>query len=335
MSKIVFTICSNNYLAQAKALGDSVTRNNPDYQFMIFLCDKKSSAIDYSFFKPYSIIEAHDIGIKKFKQMVSQYNIIELNTSIKPFVFDYILKNDSQAQYVMYFDPDTYAFDKLTVIEDELKNKSILLTPHIYTPIEFDGLTPTENTFTQHGIYNLGFAAIKRSEDAQKMIGWWMRRLEVNCYIRSDEGIFVDQMPMNFVPIFFKNVKISENWGLNMAPWNLHERDLTIKDGKYFVNNETPLCFYHFSNCNPNNKELLATHYNRVSFEGHNVLRKAYDDYKAEVLNNKYNELSQVDCFYSKHTPKPRKDANFSTLKKVTRYLKKYPLFLFRKDFWI
>lgn len=335
MTKIVFTICSNNYLAQAKALGDSILRNNNDYKFVICLCDKKNSEIDYSFFEPHTIIEAHDIGIKKFKQMVEQYNIIELNTCIKPFVFDYLFKNNSDAEFVMYFDPDTYVFDKLTPIENELKDKSILLTPHIYIPIEFDGESPTENTFTQHGIYNLGFLALKRSEDAQKLIDWWMRRLEVNCYIRPSEGIFVDQLPMNFVPLFFNNVKISDNWGLNMAPWNLHERDLVLKDGKYFVNDKTPLIFYHFSNCYPNNPELLSTYYTRVTFDEHVVLKKAYDDYKKEVLDYKYNQFSEIACFYSKYKPKPRKDANYSTLRKVFKYLKKYPLFLFRKDFWI
>lgn len=335
MSKIIFTICSNNYLAQAKALGDSILKHNPDYKFIIALCDKKSQAVDYSFLAPHEIIEAHGLGIKKFKQMYSQYSIIELNTSIKPFVFDYLFKNYKEAEYVMYFDPDTYVFNKLNSIEDELNNDSILLTPHIYTPIEFDGETPTENTFTQHGIYNLGFLALKRSEEADKLINWWMRRMEVNCYIRPNEGIFVDQLPMNFAPIFFDKVKIAENWGLNMAPWNLHERVLTEKDNKYFVNDKFPLIFYHFSNYNPNQPNLLATHYNRVIFDDNKILKQAYEVYRNEILNNNYNEMSQIQCFYSKHKPKPRKDANYSTLRKIIRYLKKYPLFLFRKDFWI
>lgn len=332
---MIFTICSNNYLAQAKTLGDSILRHNDDYEFVICLCDKKSSEIDYSFFEPHKIIEAKDLGINKFKQMVEQYNIIELNTSIKPFVFDYLFKNYKDTEYVMYFDPDTYVFDKLTSIEDELKDKSILLTPHIYTPIEFDGESPTENTFTQHGIYNLGFLALKRSTDAQKLIDWWMRRLEVNCYVRTIEGIFVDQLPMNFAPLFFENVKISDNWGLNMAPWNLHERDLTLKNGKYFVNNKYPLIFYHFSNCYPNKPNLLSAYYSRITFDGHPVLKKAYDEYKKEVLSYNYNQLSDIPCFYSKHKPRPRKDANYSTIKKVIKYLKRYPLFLFRKDFWV
>lgn len=333
--KIIFTICSNNYLAQAKTLGDNVLKYNPDYKFVICLCDKKSPKVDYSVYQQFEIIEAHDIGIKNFKKMASQYNIIELNTSIKPFVFDYLFNTHDDAELIIYFDPDTCVFDKLTSIENELKDNSILLTPHIYTPIEFDGYNPTENTFTQHGIYNLGFLALKRSEDAEELLNWWMRRLEVNCYIRTNQGIFVDQLPMNFASIFFNKVKISENWGLNMAPWNLHERMLTLKNDKFFVNDKFPLIFYHFSNYNPNNPKVVATYYNRISFEDNKILKQAYDKYKNEILTNNYNELSKIKCFYSKHTPKPRKDANYSTLRKIMNYLKKYPLFLFRKDFWV
>lgn len=339
MTKIIFTICSNNYLAQAKALGNSILKYNPEYKFVICLCDKKSSKVDYSEYEQFEIIEAHDLGIEKFDQMVSQYNIIELNTSMKPFAFDYLFNNYSDAEYVMYFDPDTYVFDKLTSIEDELANSSILLTPHIYTPIEFDGKYPTENIFTNYGIYNLGFLALKRSEDVQELLSWWMRRLAINCYINTYEGIFVDQLPMNYAPIFFDNVKISDNWGLNMAPWNLHERDLVLKNGQYFVNDKYQLIFYHFSNCDPNNPELLSTYYTRVGFEGHNILKQAYDDYKKELLDNNYNALTEIACFYSEieqiQKQKQKRANNDITIKKVAKYLKKYPLFLFRKDFWI
>jgi len=329
MTKIVFTICSNNYLAQAKTLGDSVLKHNSDYKFIICLCDKKNSNIDYSFFSPHEIIEVADIGIEKFNKMCRQYNIIELNTSIKPFVFDYLFKNHKNVDYVMYFDPDTYVFDKLTVIEEELIDSSILLTPHIYTPIEFDGKTPTENTFTQHGIYNLGFAALKRSEEAQKLLEWWKRRLEVNCYINYENGIFVDQMPMNYAPLFFNNVKISKQGGINMAPWNLHERHLTLENEKYMVNHKYPLILYHFSNCNPKDFDSLAGNYTRPSFEGNETLKLIYDVYKKEVIENKYDLLTSINCVYSKKAKKQDKIIKKKNI--ILRFLNKFEQLFIRK----
>jgi hypothetical protein len=49
MQEIIFTLCSNNYLAQAKTLGDSVKKFNPDVLFVIGLVDKLHPEIDYSF----------------------------------------------------------------------------------------------------------------------------------------------------------------------------------------------------------------------------------------------------------------------------------------------
>lgn len=331
--KIVFTICSNNYLAQAKTLGDSLLKYNPDYKFIIFLCDKKNEKIDYSFFDPYQIIEACEIGIEKFDEMDKKYNIIELNTSVKPFVFDYIYNNFQDAKFVMYFDPDTCVFDKLAPIEEELENSSILLTPHIYTPIEFDGKTPTENTFTQHGTYNLGFLGTKRDKNTFELLTWWKRRLEINCFNRPQNGVFVDQLPMNFAPLFFDGVQISDNWGLNMAPWNLHERFLTLKDKKYFINDKKPLIFYHFSNCSPLEPDLLSNYYNRITFSGQGSLKEIYANYKTTVLKNNYAKFSQIKCIYSGGTSLKEKSESIS-ITKIIKYFKKHPFFFFKKRFW-
>ncbi|HNW25155.1 MAG TPA: hypothetical protein PKI94_00010 [Candidatus Gastranaerophilaceae bacterium] len=333
--KIIFTICSNNYLAKAKALGDSLLRHNSDYKFIICLCDIKHPDIDYSFFEPYRVIEAHNLEIEKFEQMCNKYNIIELNTSIKPFVFDYLFKNYKDVEYIMYFDPDTYVFDNLATIEKELMESSILLTPHIYKPIEFDGKTPVENDFTQHGTYNLGFLALKRSEDVYEILDWWKRRLEVNCYIKPTKGIFVDQLPMNFAPIFFNRVKVSENWGLNVAPWNLHERTLTLKGDKYFINDKYHLIFYHFSDYNFNKADVLSENYTRVSFEDNDVLKRLYEGYKKEILNNKFSELSKIKCVYANDKLRSSSNNIRTIILKIFKYIKKDPLFFLRKTFWL
>ena len=42
----VFTVCSANYLAQAKTLGQSLHQHNPDYHFVIGLVDRISPELD-------------------------------------------------------------------------------------------------------------------------------------------------------------------------------------------------------------------------------------------------------------------------------------------------
>ena len=130
MKKAIFTICSNNYLAQAKVLGDSVLRYAPEYTFTIFLCDKKQDSVDYTPYDDFLIVEVANVPIPKFDSMAQLYNIIELNTSVKPFCFEY-LYDKYDADLVIYLDPDTCIFSPLDYIEKQLKYCDIILTPHI------------------------------------------------------------------------------------------------------------------------------------------------------------------------------------------------------------
>ena len=45
---IIFTLCSNNYLANAKTLGDSILNHRPNTMFVIGLVDERNCEIDYN-----------------------------------------------------------------------------------------------------------------------------------------------------------------------------------------------------------------------------------------------------------------------------------------------
>ena len=56
------------------------------------------------------------------------------------------------------------------------------------------------------------------------MLEWWEKRCLKIGFDRPCEGLFVDQLWISLVPLFFSDVIIMRHKGLNMAPWNLHER---------------------------------------------------------------------------------------------------------------
>lgn len=298
---VVFTICSNNYLAQAKTMLDSVLEFNTSHYTVIVLCDIKNNEIDYSFFEPHLIVEASELNISEFARIQSKYNIIELNTSLKPFAFQYLYKKYQEAQIVLYLDPDIEVLSPLSQIECKLIESSILLTPHILFPIDFDGLEPTENLFAQYGMYNLGFLGTKRGPDTEDLLYWWSERMLHNCYDKPSIGVFVDQLPMNYAPIFFNNVTVSKNEGVNVAPWNLHERNITKENGKYYVNGKDPLIFYHFSSLRTHNHLTLPTSaYSRGRIFADSATYQLYDNYMQKIYANGYETFSEIPCAYGK-----------------------------------
>jgi hypothetical protein len=301
IKKIVFTLCSNNYLAQAKVLGDSLLENNPDYHFILGLVDEKNENIDYSDYKKFEILPVKDIGISGFDDLWKKYNIVEFNTSVKASYIKFIQQKYSNADYIFYFDPDIQIFESLLDIESEFKQNDILLTPHIITPIPLDGYTPTENNFLNYGTYNLGFIGVKnKSEIVNSFLDWWEERTLKVGYSNVAKGYFVDQLWINLVPLYYHKVKIMFQMGYNAGPWNLHERKNLIKTegNHYIMPDESKLVFYHFSNYKYTRPDIIAGNFNRIAVNYSSDLTALYKQYHNKIIENKIESLNAIKCFY-------------------------------------
>ena len=299
--KIVFTICSNNYLSQAISLGKSVKNHNPDYDFIICLVDKILDDERYlKHIEGIEIVPIEQIGIPEFEGMVQRYSIVELNTAVKPFFAEYLFKKFGDADTVIYLDPDILVYSSFTNIDKTLTTNNIVLTPHFTTP-DYENITQFEMPVLNVGIYNLGFIALKRSEDAFKMLTWWKLRLREHCLMDFNRGLFVDQLWANYIPLFFKNVFIERNLGYNIAYWNFYERKVTESEGSYFVNGDK-LVFFHFSNCNPRTPEILCR-WLPYSFEERPDLLPLYQKYTSILMENGYEYFTKLSCFYMKAKP--------------------------------
>ncbi|RFM27817.1 hypothetical protein [Deminuibacter soli] len=292
------TVCSNNYLAQAGVLGASVKKHAPGSRYMIFLCDEPLPDIDYTPLAdeviPVAAIEP------AIHALAARYNTVELNTCLKPRIIEYLFTERGEEK-VIYLDPDTKLFSSPAFLYQLLDNTSILLTPHIYTPIPLDNKTPGESTFLNFGLYNLGFIGLSNTSETTEFIRWWKNHTYQQGYIDVYKGIFVDQLPINHVPIFFKNVHILHNTGVNMAPWNLHERYLSAAPaGAYMVNGNTSLVFYHFSSFRAGHMELPLQHYNRFNMAARPDLHELYRTYNDDLKAAGYARYSHLTPAYDR-----------------------------------
>ncbi|SOE20915.1 hypothetical protein SAMN06298216_1390 [Spirosomataceae bacterium TFI 002] len=304
--KAVFTICSINYLAQARVLGESLLKFNPEYSFFIGLCDKiEGSGVDKSKLPDFPIIEAHTIGIENFDWMQENYDITEFNTAIKPFFLQYFLDQNPEIEFLYYIDPDIQFFDKLTVVEDGLANHDIVLTPHFYTPV-YDDFKMREQEMFVNGIYNLGFLAVKRSKTVDEFVKWWQTKLATECFMDISKGMFVDQLYCNMVPLYWDSVKIEKYPGLNIAYWNLHERTVSEKEGKFYVNG-VPLVFFHYSGIDVNNREGISRWQTRFDFIKRPDLKPVFDQYRDLLISYDNDYFRGIRCYYHKPEPVPPK----------------------------
>jgi lipopolysaccharide biosynthesis glycosyltransferase len=318
---IAFTICSINYLAQARTLGDSLKSTNPDVIFFIGLVDALNGVeFEDSYAPKYPMIEIDKIDIRDFQEMCDRYNITELNTAVKPFYFTYFFKHYPEAKNVIYFDPDIIVFQPLTELKHSLANHNAVLTPHINTPIE-DQLKPNELHHLNTGVYNLGFVAFSRSEENSRFISWWEEKLRYECLIDLCNGLFVDQNWMNFLPVFVPNTHLERNPGYNAAYWNLHERTFKNEDDTYYVNGTDPLIFFHYSGYDPAKPEILSKYQDRFELEKRKDLTGLFDLYRNNLLANGNAYYRKFPCAYIKPTPVRRYQRVRKLLKMPINYV--------------
>lgn len=284
-STAVLTICSRNYLGQALTLRQSVLRHNPNFDFYLFLADEPGDIA-----QPWIIPLSNDI-VPDWRTMAFKYDVIEFNTCIKPFCIEYLFKQGYE--HVLYIDPDIYLFDSLDSVVDNLKEHSIVLTPHRIQMMEEVGGYVNDVAISQNGIFNLGFCAIKNNEVGNRIVKWWQKRLSQYCYNEAREGLAVDQKWMDFIPAYFPDdAYISHDPGLNFAIWNINEREVTFIDGKPYVNikgkdDKSTLKFFHLSGFSPqipNRLDKRSEASDLKNFPAIQPLVKEY--YEAEMSND-------------------------------------------------
>jgi hypothetical protein len=259
MSHAVFTIVSRNYFAYVRTLRESLAASNPDLAFHVLVVDPKDPAFEAQH-PDQRITWVEDLGIPNFSLVAFKYDILELNTNVKPTFAKRLLEWHDK---VIYLDPDIFVYDSLKPIFDRLVRHPVVLTPHTTTPIDDDKL-PGELEFLNSGIYNLGFAAFNASPDARCLLDWWERRCLQQAYNDQPCGLFVDQKWMDFAPSLCPDVLVLRDKTFNVAYWNLHERQVRLEGGKPFVG-DAPLVFFHFSGLPPRGDDRISKYQTRFT----------------------------------------------------------------------
>jgi len=294
---IAFTICSNNYLAHAKTLGDSFLEHHPDMKFIIGLVDKFNSDLDYEIFSNFEIIPVEDISVPEFENLHLKYNITELNTAVKPTYFHHIFKK-YDAKKVIYIDPDIFVLSAFDEVFNILDSQNILITPHMCSPID-DDFSPTDYHVLAGGVFNLGFIALSNYQKVKLFLDWWHVRAVKYGFRNYSKGMFYDQLWINYVPCFFDNFHILKHIGYNMANWNLHERIITShENGVYKLNHNFLLRFFHFSSYKFNNPHEICAYQTRYNFVSRPDLLSIFNSYNQKLVENNVDQISKMKVFY-------------------------------------
>ena len=286
-----FTIVAKNYLAYAITLGEELERHHPGSSFTIFLADKVVG-LDFSDV-PFEVVPLEDVGLIDELGMISRYNITELSTALKPFAFLHLFERSDDP--VVYLDPDIFVLSPMSELVEHFESSEAILTPHIVRPVERAGLRSA--TFLRYGMYNLGFLGLLPSPQTESFLTWWAERLEVDCRIDSEEGLFVDQKWADFIPSFIEKTKVLHHEGYNVAYWNLHNRRVSKRSDGYFAN-EAPVRFVHFSAIPDEGEPALSKRYPVFTVQNSPAMGDLLTSYRQRLKESRSDFFSRLKFSY-------------------------------------
>ena len=100
-----------------------------------------------------------------------------------------------------------------------------------------------------------------------------------------------------FFPLYAgEKLKISRNIGLNVAPWNLFEREIMKKEERFFVRNRitgevTDLLFVHFAGHNPNKEQTIHKDFRDMPINKYPDYKLVRDIYNADLEKNEFEKI--------------------------------------------
>lgn len=287
---VIFTSVCANYVHKARTLAQSVKKNIPDAKMVLCLVEKEvDSRIPDECFD--EIILAKDAWEGNFNRFIFKHAIVEASTAVKGQFFRYLMDRYTEESQFVYLDPDVYVYSDFVELRNELKHSPIVLCPHLLKPGNID----MELSSTAHGVYNLGFLGISRSEEGRKCVDWWADRLYLFCYDDIQRGIFTDQKWFDLVPCFF-NATVFKHHGYDFAPWSLLNCNMEKRESAYYIEGDT-LRFIHFSGLGHSAEKCMKDWLP----EGEHPFKELYARYKSIHDANNTDNISKTPWSYSRY----------------------------------
>jgi hypothetical protein len=234
------TIFDCNYLPRGLALYESLKRGGDEFALWILCLDEAARAKLQSLRLP----QLRLLGLEDLEAVDRDLLAAKSNRSALEYCFTckaplvlYIFGKDSSADSVTYVDGDIFYFSDPALVDAEIGDGSIAITPHAFPACLQER--------TIYGIYNAGWIWFRRDENSLRCLKWWREKCIEWCYMPCKPGLHADQKYLDKWPELFQGVKSLNHPGINLGLWNISSRHLSVEKGILCASGR-PLIFYHF-----------------------------------------------------------------------------------------
>ena len=239
------TLFDINYFTRGMALYESLVKHRSDFTLYVvafddacfdMLCALKQKRLVTI---KLSELEKADRELFKVKEERTRREYCWTST---PAVVKYCMER-FELDYCTYLDADIFFFADPEILLQELVQKGgdVLITEHRYTRCY--------DQAKKSGVYCVQFITFKNNFNGRKILQWWRKACLDWCHEFYEDGKFGDQKYLDDWKERFENVVVLEHLGGGVAPWNVQQYAISLKDDRVFVGHDSsllPLVFYHF-----------------------------------------------------------------------------------------
>ena len=241
LNRVYCTYFDHNYLSRGLALYHSLQRHAPGARLWVLClsdtCYQTLAKLDLPNLIPRSLaeFEAADPEVAATR---STRSTIEYYFTCSPAWMLFVLQNEADAEWVTYLDGDLCFFSSPEPIYSELQDAAIAIIPHRY-PARIGRMR-------KFGTYNVGWVGLHNDPDGIAVVKWWRRKCIEWCHDYVDGDRFADQGYLDSFSRRSPRVKVIENIGANLAPWNIGNYQIGFHDSRVMIDGNYPLIFFHF-----------------------------------------------------------------------------------------
>ncbi len=308
------TLFDSNYIHKGLALYESLSAVSDNFHLYVVAfddeCYKILKELDLQNLTALyqAVIENDELLNVKPTRNRAEYCWTAGPTMIYYFIINYNL------DHCAYVDSDLMFFSSFLPIYEEIGESSIAITEHFTEKI--DDLT---------GRFCVQYLYFRNDKDGLEALTWWRDQCINWCFARFEDGKYGDQKYLDYFPEKFNKVKILENRGVGVAPWNDFQYDFSNYGAIKFHQKFIPIVFYHFHGTKfeiRNNSLILKT----ITYDNKFYLNKNIFTPYLNLIKDVYNKYLFKDIRYINIEKRNIFKRFFSQLKK---YFRKYSLFQF------
>jgi hypothetical protein len=284
------TFFDAGYLSKGLALIESIRANEDTNKIFVVCLD------DFTFIHLQSRAMELNLQTTKLDELLKTFpelekarrnrTAIEFLFTISPFVTLFCSMGRSENHVSIYLDADLYFFEDPKSVIKEIDGSSIAIIRHNYPWF-------LRHLEKKYGTYNVGLLAFRNDLEGRKVLNWWAKSCIEWCFDYPKDGKYADQGYLNHFSKISDSVKVLENPGFNLAPWNTASRKLSLNYNSVRIDN-SDLIFFHFHGLKRSGDFWVSSQLNYYSPLPNRVFKRIYGRYVSHLMEIESQFINQI-----------------------------------------